>query len=588
MDLGDPSATIVDVTAFGDVRDSRTDATAAFTRALAACRERPASILLVPPGRYDFHADKAHVRPFALSNTTSAERRCAILIEGHAGLTVHAYGARFVCHGRLQPVSVVRSSGIVLAGFSVDWEHPLGAEARVVASDPAGAVDVEFDLEQYPHVVQDDGLLLSTTRERWWGAMVFGGDDLAVVPGTGDGWFRGRCPARAIAPNRVRLSLNTQPLPRPGDWLVLRTGLRDHAGLFLAESRDVRLRDIRLHHSAGLGCLVQFCEDVDIERFEAVPAPGRHVLSGHDDGINVSNCRGRVRISGCRFHGLMDDPINIHGTSVPVTERLDARRARCRFAHPQSVGLPWGGAGDRINLLRSASMTSIGEATIAAVTPDAQADTFTVTFETDLPAEVGAGNALENLTWSPEVEIRGCHFGSCRARGLLLSTPGRSIVVGNHFDSSGSAILIAGDAHYWYESGGARDCLIAGNTFSDYCLGSKYQYCEAIISICPDIPTPIPDEPVHRGIVILDNDIHTSGQPVLYALATHGLVFRGNRIHRSERIAPWHPRKAMATLAACRDVTLAGNTVDPRLDASVILDRTPEETVNRGRGPSVA
>lgn len=580
MNQLDSATTVIDVTTFGKVRDSGADATAAFTRALAACRERPGSTLLVPPGRYDFHADKAHQRPFVLSNTdVAAERRCAILIEDHDRLNLRAYGARFVCHGRLQPVSVVRSRAIVLAGFSLDWEHPLGAEARVLANDPAGKVDVEIDPDQYPHSVEGEQLLLGATRERWNDAMVFGGGDLTVVPGTGDGWLRGPRTARALARDRVRLNFNAQPLPQPGDWLVLRTAARDHAGLFLAESRDIRLRDIRMHHSAGLGCLVQFCENVDIERFEAVPTPGRQVLSGHDDGIHVSNCRGRVRITGCRFHGLMDDPINIHGTSVAVTERLDARRLRCRFAHPQSIGLPWGAVGDQINLLHGASMTSVGEATIAGVTQEIQPGSFTVTFEADLPAEIGVGNALENLTWSPEVEIRDCHFGSCRARGLLLSTPRRSLVIGNRFDSSGSAILIAGDAKYWYESGGVRDCLIAGNTFSDYCLGSKYQYCEAIISICPDITTPIVETPVHRGITIFDNDIYTSGQPVLYALGTHGLLFRDNRIHRSERIPAWHPRKVLATLVACREATFAGNRVATGLDASLSLDRTPVDTV---------
>jgi len=561
--MNDFSANPVDLSAFGNVRDSGTDATETFTKALAYCREHPGSTLLVPPGRYDFFADKAHSRPFVLSNSdVASERRCAILIEDQCGLTLHAYGARFVCHGRLQPVSVVRSSAVVLAGFAIDWEHPLNAEVQVLATDPAGTVDVEIDPVQYPHVVENGKLLIGDLREPWEWEMVFGGDDLAVVPGTGDGWIRERFETRALASDRLRLHVSTSMLPRAGDWLVLRTPKRDHAGLFIAESRDIRLRDIRLHHSAGLGCLVQFCENVDIERFEAVPSPGRHVLSGHDDGIHVSNCRGRVRISGCRFHGLMDDPINVHGTSVAVAERLDARSLRCAFSHPQSVGLPWGNVGDRMNILHGASMTSIGENTVAAIGSDTRPGSFIVSFDKDLPDGIGPENALENLTWSPEVEIRDCQFGSCRARGLLLSTPLRSLVINNHFDSSGSAILIAGDARCWYESGGVRDCLIAGNTFSDLCLGSMYQYCEAIISICPDILSPHPEIPVHRGIVITDNDIHTSGQPVLYALATHDLVFRDNRIHRSSRIPPWHPRKEMTALEACRNVTITGNKIE--------------------------
>ena len=47
----------------------------------------------------------------------------------------------------------------------------------------------------------------------------------------------------------------------------------------------------------------------------------KRVLSGHDDGVHVSNCRGLVTIERSRFHGLMDDPVNVHGTSVRIVER---------------------------------------------------------------------------------------------------------------------------------------------------------------------------------------------------------------------------------------------------------------------------
>jgi hypothetical protein len=35
--------------------------------------------------------------------------------------------------------------------------------------------------------------------------------------------------------------------------------------------------------------------------------------------------------------------------------------------------------------------------------------------------------------------------------GLLVSIPGKVIINQNEFESSGSAILIAGDANGWYE-----------------------------------------------------------------------------------------------------------------------------------------
>ena len=70
------------------------------------------------------------------------------------------------------------------------------------------------------------------------------------------------------------------------------------------------------------------------------------MVSCHDDGLHFSNCRGWITVESCAFHGLMDNPINVHGTSVPVTEILNSRLLRCRFTRPDSVGLglwarPW-------------------------------------------------------------------------------------------------------------------------------------------------------------------------------------------------------------------------------------------------------
>ena len=95
-----------------------------------------------------------------------------------------------------------------------------------------------------------------------------------------------------------------------------------------------------------------------------------------------------------------------------------------------------------------------------------------------LPEAVIPGDALENLTWTPEVIIKNSFFGSNRARGILMSTPGKVVIENNVFESSGSAILIPGDANGWYESGAVTDVLIRNNVFNDPCMTSMYQFCE--------------------------------------------------------------------------------------------------------------
>ena len=86
-----------------------------------------------------------------------------------------------------------------------------------------------------------------------------------------------------------------------------------------------------------------------------------------------------------------------------------------------------------------------------------------------------------------------------------------------------------------------------------------YQFCEGIISICPEIPQPDAKKPFHQNVRITNNTFQAFDSPVLYALSVDGLSFEDNTIIRSRAYAPWHPRKAMATLKACSAIRIAGN-----------------------------
>ena len=341
---------------------------------------------------------------------------------------------------------------------------------------------------------------------------------------------------------------------------------------------------MNLHHCAGLGLLAQYSENITIRRFQVVPSARRKVLSGHDDGVHISNCRGLIQVEDCRFHGLMDDPINVHGTSVRILDRLAADRLRCKFMHEQSTGMTWGRAGDRIGFIEHNSMRTVAQG-VCAKYEAKDRDTFEVAFEEAVPEAIKPGDALENLTWAPDVTIRGCRFDSNRARGILVSTPGRVLIEKNRFESSGSAILIAGDANYWYESGAVKDVTIRENTFEAPCLTSMYQFCEGIVSICPEIPKLDPAYPFHRNIRIEDNEFHPFDYPVLYAKSVDGLTFSKNRMIRSHEFAAFHPRKATVTLEACRNVRIEGNRFEGEvLGRNIVLSQTAESEVSIGAG----
>lgn len=573
------------VNSFGLKPDSRVNATPYVKKALEECRKHPEVVLTFDKGRYDFWEAHTTEREYFESNTYDNNPKIlAILLDEMQGVTIDGQGSEFIMHGRMQPITLHRCKHIGLRNFSIDWEIPLTAQGKVVNSTPQ-YMDVEIDREQYPYIIENNQLTF--VGEGWksvcWSMMQFEPDTHFVCYNTGDnlGWKRYR--AEEVKRGVVRLTEpegKPTPFPAAGTLLVLRHNSRDHAGIFLYHSEEVTLEHINVHHTGGLGILSQYCKNLSFADVNVVPnaAKGR-VLSGHDDGLHLMGCSGQITIDGCRFAGLMDDPINIHGTCSRIVKVLAPNRVQCRFMQNMSEGMEWGRAGEKVGFIENKTMHTVGTGTISRMEVVSKAD-FIVEFNEPIPAGIGEGNVLENLSCTPDAEIRNCHFGSCRARGVLVSTPGKVVIEDNVFESSGSAILIAGDSNAWYESGAVKDVTIRRNEFRYPCNSSLYQFCEAVISIDPEIPEPDVRYPYHRNIHIEGNTFHLFDYPILYARSVDGLTFMDNRLIRNTTYAPYHYRKEGITLEYCRNVRIGRNQVEGDvLGRKVKLDHTARSSV---------
>jgi hypothetical protein len=580
--MGHSGGNVIDVRRFGAVPDSGADAGPAVRLALGIMGGSTGKTLLFPRGRYDFFAEGAALRDWPMSNSDRIPmRRFGILLEKLGDVVIDGGGSRLVFHAPMTAIGARGVDGITLRNLAIDFEPPLNADAEVLESS-IGRVLFRIDPRAHPFSVTAGSLWFHGAgwRNRWNGEAVEFERDTRLIPaGTGDrslGYGRYACIALSRGEDRVELVGPLFNPPRKGNVVVLRHGMRDHAGIFLDRCRDARVEDVAVHGTSGLGILFQHCTNVGMDRVRSVPAEGRW-LAGHDDGAHVSNCRGLVRIRDCAFAGLMDDPVNVHGTTVRI-RAVSGRAVRARFMHSQSMGMAFAGAGDRVAFIRDRTMETLGECVVSGSRAVDQR-TFELVIDGPIPSGIGPGDALENLTWSPDVEIRDCDFRHCRARGLLVSTPGKVVIQGNRFESSGSAILIAGDANHWFESGAVRDVRILDNVFTEHCLTNRYQYCEAVISIRPDIPRPARGAPFHRNIRIVGNTFRCFDYPVLYALSVSGITMSGNTLMRSHAHRPWHRRHATMTFASCRDVTVVGNRVDPDLLGKnvALIDTEPSE-----------
>lgn len=577
----------VSIKDLGLLPDSRQNATPYFIKALEVCRKYPSAVLMIPTGRYDFWPQYARERVYYESNTTDNNpKRLGIDINNIKGLTIDGQGALLVYHDRMQPITVDSSSQVTIKNLQIDWDIPLTAQAKVLEAT-ADHIDIRINILESPYILESGKLVFvgEGWKSQWWGVMEFDDSTRLIPQGTGDapclgdGWDQYQ--ATELAPGIVRLRFAFRRLPEVGNILVLRHNERDHAGIFINESIQVQLERISIYHTAGLGILSQYSSDLSMRKVLVGPNPAKgRFLSGHDDGLHFSNCKGLIQVDDCEFEGLMDDPINIHGTSVRIINRISDHRLRCQFMEKQSVGLHWARAGEQVGFIAHSGMNTIATGTVTQFARLTN-EQFEIEFAEAVPVAIMEGDALENLSWTPDVTIMNSRFKSNRARGVLVSTPGKVVIAHNQFQSSGSAILIAGDANYWYETGGVRDVLIEDNEFGFACLSSNYQFCEGIISIMPEIPKMDPKAPCyHRNIRILNNRFHPFDYPILYALSVDGLEFGGNAITRSVEFKPYHTRKAGLTFVACKHIWVHDNKVSGDvLGKTIRLDNTPKRAL---------
>lgn len=545
---------------------------------------KPAKIIFTK-GEYHFYPTESNKRTYFESNTTDVNpRNCAFLFENMNNIIVEGNGSNLIFHEQMQPFTFDNCKNITLRNINIDWEKPLIAQAQVLQVKET-SMRVSINLKESPFRIEEGKLFFGTTNDNlqpWKGTMEFDRDGRYVVPQTGDWGCLGRgwenYLAENILPGIIEIHYPALRKPKVGNYLVMRHAERIHSGIFIQNSKNVKVENVNLYHATGLGILAQFSEDLTFDGYRAIPNKAKNrYFGGGDDGIQISNCKGLITISNCEFAGLMDDPVNVHGTSVKVIEILTGKQLKCRFMHHQSVGLNWGHTDDKISFIENSVMKPLGTGEIAGFKL-VDNETFLITFKSDIPKQLEVGDALENLTWSPDLVVANSHFKSCRARGLLVSTPGKVVIENNIFESSGSAILIAGDANNWFESGAVKDVIIKNNIFTELCNTSSYQFCEGIISIYPEIPVLNAETPqFHKNIRIENNEFHPFDFPVLFARSVDGISFSNNAITRSNRFEPYHKRKYTFSFEACRNAVLTGNTFSADvLGMNVLLKWTPE------------
>lgn len=569
---------VYEISAFGLKANSSKNASPVLQKALAKIKaeykEGEKVILRFPEGRYEFHEKGAAVREYYISNHDQTNpKKVGIALEDMKNLTLDGQGSEFVFHGRMLPVSLLRSENCLLKNFSIDFENPHIAQVKIVENDPQDGIVFEPAPWVDYRIAKDS--IFEAYGEGWtmrhsWG-IAFDGDTKHLVYNTSDIG----CPTKGaseVAPRRIHAPGWKDARLVPGTVVAMRGWGRPTPGIFLSHDVNTTIENVKVHYAEGMGLLAQLCENITLEKFGVClkgDADPRYFTT-QADATHFSGCKGKIVSCNGLYEGMMDDAINVHGTYLKVVKRVDDRTLVGRYMHGQSWGFEWGCPGDEVQFIRSNTMELVGKQNkIISIRPYDKEQTegareFLITFQEPVGQVINeqSGFGIENLTWTPEVLFSGNVIRNNRARGSLFSTPRKTIVENNLFDhTSGAAILLCGDCNGWFETGACRHVIIRKNRFVN-ALTNLFQFTNAVISIYPEIPDLKGQQQYFHGgpeggIVIEDNEFETFDAPILYAKSVDGLVFRNNTIKLNTEYKPFHPNRNRFWLERVTNVTIA-------------------------------
>ncbi len=495
----------------------------------------------IPKGEYHFYPAGALEMSYYISNHDQQDiQPVGIPIVGQSELTIEGHGSTFVFHGKMQPILVMDSKKVKLKDITIRLDNPYYNEGKIVEIK-GGTTTLEYAPQFCWEVKNGCYYLTGDGKPKVPSAVLAFHPSGQMVPTGKGGDIPWRPACKQISENQVQFYTDASGHGLSvGDILVHRHYGRPHPAMVLYRAQEIELNNIVFRDSQGMALVAQRSRDICIQGGGCICAPER-VYTVSADATHFSNCAGTITVQDALYEGMMDDAINVHSTCLSIEKVVNERELIARYMHPQAVGFEVFLPGERIQFIRGKTLENHPDIGKVATVEKWDETHLRITLEAPLPADIGEGDAIENADWYPAVNFIGCTVRHNRARGSLFTTPKPVLVKGCKFVAShGSAILLAGDAQGWYESGSCQDVRIINNLF-DHNLTARYQFTEGIISIYPEVKEPNRQQTrYHRNILIEGNTFLTHRVPLLYAISADNIIFRNNTVITDDKYPGMH------------------------------------------------
>ncbi len=530
--------TVINVSDYGDCSDSKVDATLVFQKAIKAVREVAQNgpvTLMIPPGDYHFFSKEASKRSCFFSNATERDsdgiRTIAIDLVDIDNLTLMGNDARLIMRGMMTMLVAENCKNLIIQNVEFDFQRPTFSEITVLEKGDdywIGKVHAESTFR----IV--DGKTIQWFGEDWksYHNMVQHYDPHSQTVRRDNDPTRD-CHKLVGVENRVlRFQVPPKSLKalKVGNTLQFRNTRRNQCGIWFNRCKNITMKGVTVRAMHGFGILSQFTENITFDHLEVAPAPdsGRTCASPADI-LHFSGCSGEVLIANSTLTASHDDAVNVHGTHLRIVDNPSPKQLIVRFQHHQSWGFQAFLPRDEIELVRKDTLLAYDKAVVRSVEINSPYEQ-TLTLDREISSDVRLNSdAVENITWTPSVEISNCKIAQIPTRGFLFTTRQPILVRDCHFYGTGMhGILIENDASGWFESGPVHNLTLRENTFENC--------AEPVVHINPH--TSVHEGPVHRDIRIVNNRFilkSTKKPKAIYARSVDGLKIDGNlfevRVH---------------------------------------------------------
>ena len=520
-----------------DFLKDENNCSAAFVEAIAAMAEGDA--LLLDGGEYHFYPEGTYEKEYYISNNDGGVKPIALPIINKKGITVDGGGAELIFHGMVMPIVIDNSEDITLKGFSIDYATPFYAQAKIVSANAEGAL-VEFDGKDFNAKVKNGYFCFYSESEGWEFnpseglSMEFDENGhpsacsapyIAYMGEPCDhgflSWLYKDITLEERGKNLIFMRGSIGERHNAGNHLVMTYMSREYPGIFVTDSKDVSLDDIRLYFTAAMGVIAQTSENISLNKVIAEPREGSgRLLSTNADATHFVNCRGKLSMTNSKFIQMMDDAANVHGIYNLYTEKLPDGSMKLGFGHGQQRGIQVFRVGDRVSVIDSETNEIKAEGCVLEARL-ASPDQVIVKLDCDVP-EPGAHYVTENLSTAPEVYFADCESGYNRPRGFLISTAGKAIIERCKFYNMYQGIQISGEMKDWYESGRITDVCIRDCDFTNAA------YAGGLGIIChPELRC---TNTVFNKKVTIENNLFVQSEERICSIEScEEVIFKGNR-----------------------------------------------------------